>query len=143
MPHVPRPLLLRIDAPADAVRAVAERELGLTPGAGGRLTGPLSASPSSDARLLVDVRPREEDHTTEVELSTSDRPRLPYFEWLIGPLMRVAQRRSLRYQAQRLEAAVNGRAPPQPPRPSPLLPPVPFTTEAAVLLATVAAVAAL
>jgi MFS family permease len=142
MPRVPRPVLVTVDASMDVVRETARRLLGATSEADGALTGPLPDSPDTSARLRVDARPAGTDGT-EVALAIANPVRVPYFEWLLGPLLRQGERRTLRYHAARLAAAAEGRPPPPPRRRFPLLPPVPFEPRAIALLATVAAIAAL
>jgi predicted MFS family arabinose efflux permease len=142
MPHVPRPVLISVDASPDVVREAAQRVLGVAPDADGALTGPLPDWADTSARLRVEIR-RAGTDGTEVALGVENRTHVPYFEWFLGPFLRQGERRTLRYHAARLAAAVEGRPPPEPRRRSPLLPPVPFAPQAMMFLATVAAIAAL
>jgi MFS family permease len=142
MPHVPRPVRLSVEASPSEVRETAQRVLGVAPEADGALTGPLPEWADTSARLRVEVQPADGDRA-RVALDVENATHVPYFQWFLGPFLRRGERRSLRYQGQRLVAAVEARPVPPPPRRSPLLPPVPFSPQAIVLLATVAAVAAL
>src|SRR5919106_2671390 len=142
MPHVPRPVRISVDASVEVVREAAQRLLGVTPEADGALTGPLPDWADTSTCLRLALRPVGTD-ATEVTLEIENPTHVPYWEWLIGSLLRQGERRTLRYHAARLEAEVNGRPLPKPRRRSPLLPPVPFQPTAIALLATVAAIAAL
>jgi MFS family permease len=141
MPHVARPLLLTLDAPLGRVRDAATRLFGLEARADGSLEGPLTDSADAGGRLHIMLR--ADDGTTTVALDLDTAVDVPYFRWFIGPLVRRARRRALAYAAARLRAEVDGTPAPRPPRAPALLPPVPFGPEAASLLATVAALAAL
>lgn len=142
MPHVPRPVLISVDAPPTVVREAAQRLLGVAPDTDGALTGPLPDWADTSARLRLEIRQAGTDGT-EVALSVENPTHVPYFQWFIGTFVRQGERRTLRYHAARLAAAVEGRPPPEPRRRSPLLPPVPFEPQAIVFLATLAAIAAL
>ncbi len=142
MPHVPRPVLISVDAPPNVVREAARRVLGVAPAADGVLTGQLPDWADTSTQLRLAIR-RSDTDGTEVELGVENPTHVPYFQWLLGPFLRQGERRTLRYHAARLAAAVEGRPPPEPPRRSPLLPPVPFDPDAIRFLATLAAIAAL
>jgi predicted MFS family arabinose efflux permease len=106
------------------------------------LSGPLPEWADTSARLRLEVQPAGTDGT-DVAFDIEHATRVPYFDWLVGTLLRQGERRALRYHAARLAAEVEGRPPPKRRRRSPLLPPVPFDPRAIALLATVAAIAAL
>jgi MFS family permease len=142
MPHVPRPVLISVDAPPTVVRETAQRVFGAAPTADGTLIGRLPDWADTSTQLSLQVRGAGTD-ATEVSLAVENATRVPYFEWFLGPFLRLGVRRTLRYNADRLAAAVDGRPPPEPPRRSPLMPPVPFERPAIVFLATAAAIAAL
>jgi MFS family permease len=142
MPHVPRPALITVEASPSTVRETAERVLGVTAEADGALVGPLPDWADTSARLRVEVRPADTD-ASEVALGIDNATHVPYFQWFLGPFLRLGEHRTLRYHAERLAAAVEDRPPPKRPRRSHLLPPVPFDSRAVALLATVAAIAAL
>jgi predicted MFS family arabinose efflux permease len=143
MPHVRRPELITVEASPTEVQEIAQRVLGFTAEADGALTGPLPNWADTGARQRLETR-AVEGHATEVALEIENATRVPYFEWFLAPFLRRGERRTLRYTAARLEAALEGRpAPPEPRRRSPLLPPVPFAPQAIALLGTVAAIAAL
>src|SRR5262245_1033326 len=113
MPHVPRPVRISVDAPPTVVRETAQRVLGVAPAADGALTGPLPEWADTSARVRLEIRPGDPD-ATEVVLVIENPTRVPYFEWLLGSLLRVGERRTLRYHASRLAAAAEGRPPPEP-----------------------------
>jgi predicted MFS family arabinose efflux permease len=143
MPHVPRPELLSVEATPDAVRDAAQRVLGLTPDADGALAGSLPEWADTGTRLHLETHPIDRN-TTEVALAIENPTRVPYFDWFLGPFLRRGERQTLRYNAARLAAVIEGRPPPpEPRRRGPLLPPVPFPRHAVALLGTVAAIAAL
>ena len=142
MPHVPRPELLSVEATPDTVHDTAHRLLGLTPEADGTLTGSLPEWADTGTRLRLETRPIDRN-TTEVALAIENPTHVPYFEWFLRPFLRRGERQTLRYNAARLAAAMEGRPPPERGRRGPLLPPVPFPPHAVALLATVAAIAAL
>jgi MFS family permease len=143
MPHVPRPELITVEASPAEVERVALEELGLRRDDDAALTGSLPHWADTGARLRLETRTAD-GHATEVALEIENATRVPYFEWFLGPFLRRGERRTLRYAAARLEAALEGMAPPpEPRRRTPLLPPVPFAPQAIALLGTVAAIAAL
>jgi MFS transporter, putative metabolite:H+ symporter len=142
MPHVPRPVRISVEASPDAVREQAQRVLGVAPERDDSLTGALPDWADSSTRLRVEIRPGDTNRA-EIELDIEHPTHVPYFEWLLGPLLRQGERRIVRYHAARLAAEAEGRPPPPPRRRSPLLPPVPFPPRTIALLATVAAIAAL
>ncbi len=143
MPHVRRPELITVEASPTEVQEIAQRVLGFTAEADGALTGPLPNWADTGARQRLETR-AVDGHATEVALEIENATRVPYFEWFLAPFLRRGERRTLRYTAARLEAALEGRPPPpEPRRRSPLLPPVPFAPQAIALLGTVAAIAAL
>jgi predicted MFS family arabinose efflux permease len=143
MPHVRRPELITVEASPTEVQEIAQRVLGFTAEADGALTGPLPNWADTGARQRLETR-AVDGQATEVALEIENATRVPYFEWFLAPFLRRGERRTLRYTAARLEAALEGRpAPPEPRRRSPLLPPVPFAPQAIALLGTVAAIAAL
>ncbi len=121
MPHVSRPLLLDVDASPQEVRAAATKVL--------------------DPTFHITIEPRD-GSGARIALEAESEVALPYFQWFMGPILRRAQNRMLRHQADRLRAALEGRPLPAPPRRFPLVPPMTFPPEAAGLLATVAAIAA-
>lgn len=122
MPHVTRPVLLDLDASPEQVREVAARIL--------------------DPALEVRIEPHEQSGT-RVTFDRDTVAALPYFQWFIGPVLRRSERRMLQHQADQLAAAVEGREPPRALRRSFLAPPAAFSPEAAALVASVAALAAL
>jgi predicted MFS family arabinose efflux permease len=142
MPHVPRPVRISVDASPDVVRQKAERVFGTAPERDGSLTGTLPDWADTGTRLRLEIHPADTNRA-EVALDVENRTHVPYFEWLLGPLLRQGERRTLRHQAARLAAEAEGRPPPPPRRRSHLLPPVPFPPQAIALLGTVAAIAAL
>jgi MFS family permease len=122
MPHVSRPVLLDLDAPARAVEQAARNVL------------------DPDVRVRLEAR---DGSGTRVTLEGADEQALPYFQWFMGPILRRAAHRELRHQGDVLAAAVEGRDPPPPPRRSFVAPPAAFSPQAAALVASVAALAAL
>ncbi len=131
MPHVRRRMLVSFDAPADRVLTTA-RSLFSDP-----VPTPIGTAPVEFEAV------ESTGSTTVLALELQTELALPFFRWfMIWPVSR-GLRRSLGHQADRLRAELTGGEPPLPPRRSPLLPPVPFTAEAAALVATVAAIAAL
>ena len=98
------------------------------------------------AGVTVDVRATgtgaDERDTAAVELTATSELQVPFFNWLVGPLLRLGARRALRQVVAGIEADLAGEAAPTPKHHA-LLPPVPFTAEQARRLAALAAVAAL
>ncbi|MCJ7439257.1 MAG: MFS transporter [Acidimicrobiia bacterium] len=142
-----RRVLVRLDAPPERVRETATRVLGLRDEGDGVLVGEIAhRTGDATARLAVDVRATgtrggEPDGTT-VELTATSDLRVPFFGWLVDPLVRLGTRQALRQVVAAIEAELAGEAAPTP-RHHALLPPVPFTAEQAKRLAALAAVAAL
>ena len=126
---------LVLDAPVDRVRDVARDALGLDD----ELTSQLEGAGETTTRLRVKIAAGEGG--TEITLDASSDLRIPYFGWALGPVLSRARRRTLEHAAARLQAALVGGPEPRVPRTA-LIPRVPFTPEAAQLVATVAAIAA-
>ena len=147
MPHVRRRVLIRLGAPPDRVRGAATRVLGLRDAGGGVLVGDLAHQMGdATARLTLNVRATGaragEPGGTIVELTATSGLRIPFFGWLVGPLVRLGTRQALRQAVAAVEAELAGGTSPTPRRHA-LLPPVPFSAEQATRLAALAAVAAL
>ncbi len=133
MPHVRRRMLVTRDAPPERVRSIA-REV---------LASRIDAAVGTDgAELRMEVV-ETSDTATVVALEVVAPVDLPYFGWAFRPLIGRGLTRALRHQADRLRSGIAGGPLPSPPRQSRLLPPVAFTPEAAALVATVCALAAL
>ncbi|HEV7535677.1 MAG TPA: MFS transporter [Acidimicrobiia bacterium] len=137
------PHAVDIAAPADRVRRLAEEALGA------------QTDPDDPAVLVVAVRfptgdptpvrlriePRGEG-AAHVALETEPTPRVPYFSWFVGPILRSAGRRARTWVERALLAAEAGRPLPPPPKRPSLAPPTNFSPQQAVLLATVCALTA-
>ena len=142
MPHVPRPVIVTVEAPPSVVEEVARETLGLHRDDDGALTGSLPDWTDPNARVRVEIEP-EDTGRARVSFVIEGAPHVPYFQWFFGPLLRRSEQRTLQHRADLLAAEIEGRPAPPPPKRSPLLPPVPFPARATALLATVAAIAAL
>ena len=135
MPHVHRRMLVRLDAPAAGVEAAARSTLGVEGPAGGPLTAPL-ATGAANARLQIEIAPEGTGSTLTVD-ANSDLE-LPFFWWAIGPLIATVLRRTVRHAAASIEAALDGREPPKPPKGVAALPDVGFDPNQAALLSAAA-----
>jgi MFS family permease len=137
------PLLVDLAAPAERVRRLAVEVLGGEP------------DPNDAGTLVVQVRFPTGDPTpvrlrfgsrdgagTQVVLETEPAPPVPYFRWFVGPILRSAAKRALRWVERALRAAEAGKPPPPPPKRPGLAPPTAFAAPQAVLLATVCALTA-
>src|SRR3954447_21393538 len=137
------PHAVDIAAPADRVRRLAEEALGARP------------DPDDPAVLVVAVRFPTGDPTpvrlriecrgegaAQVALETEPTPRVPYFSWFVGPILRSAGRRARTWVERALLAAEAGRPLAPPPERASLAPPTNFSPQQAVLLATVCALTA-
>ena len=142
MPHVPRPVIVTVEASPTEVEEVARETLGLRREDDGTLTGSLPDWTDPNARVRVEIEP-EDTGRARVSMEIEGTPHVPYFQWFFGPLLRRGEQHALQHRAELLAAEVEGRPKPPPPKRSPLLPPVPFPARATALLATVAAIAAL
>lgn len=140
MPHVQRRALVLVDAPREVVERAASRALPVTGGSGCR---PLPGGAPIGAGLEIDVRDGPAPSSSEVHLRATTPLAVPYFRWFVHPLLHLALRRGLRHAGAAITAEVHGHPAPAPPRPSPVLPTVPFTPEQASVLATVGMIAAL
>src|SRR2546421_813366 len=141
MPHVPRSVIVTVEASPTEIERVARETLGLRRGDDGALTGSLPDWTDPNARVRVEIEP-ENTGRARVSFELENEPHVPYFQWFFGPLLRRSEQRTLQHRADLLAAEIEDRPAPPPPKRSPLLPPVPFPARATALLATVAAVAA-
>src|SRR5437763_14575979 len=141
------PHAVDLAAPADRVRRLAEEVLGAE-------ADPADPDHGETGTLVVQVRFPTGDPTpvrlrveargsgTQVVLATEPTPRVPYFSWFVGPILRSADRRARAWVERALRAADAGHAlPPSPKRPS-LAPPTNFSPHQAVMLATGCAITA-
>lgn len=133
MPHVHRRMLVSIDAPADEVRAA------LPAAAIDHVATVVEPGTAAVEVTVVD----EPGPRTTVSLAAEVELELPYFGFLVRPIVARSLQRSLAHAGAKLEAAVEGAPPPRLPSSSRLLPRVPFTPAAATLVATVCVVAAI
>lgn len=128
----------RLAAPADRTREAAHRALGAEPGPGGTLT---LLPPGGFLSQSLRISLADDAGGCRLRVETDPRPRLPYWEWLVGPLTRRAVRRLAGYVVATVEAELEGRPPPPPPRRPGLAPPVAFTQQESSALATACAIA--
>src|SRR5918912_314469 len=138
-------LVLDLDAPAEAVLAVAAEVLGARPGRAegdGVAHGQVAFQTGEPVPVRLRLGPSDGQGGTRAELEVDPAPSVPYFSWFVRPVLRSASRRALTHARDALRAGVNGSTPPAPPRRPPLAPPAGFQASQAVLLATVCAIVA-
>ncbi len=140
MPNVQRRMVVRVDAPADEVEAVARDRLAVTGAPRGPLRAPLSVG-AGNAELVVTATAADTEHTDVLVEAVSDFS-LPFFMWAIGPLVATVLRRSARHGAATIAAAIAGTPPPSPPKSLAALPTVGFDDGQAALLSAAAAASA-
>lgn len=121
-----------LDGDPTAVRDAARRALGAGPP--GR-----DGAPAVD-RLEARVEPAPGGRT-RLEIVAEASLHVPYFEGFFVPVVAGWLRRTLRWAEQAVRSELDGGPAPEPPRPVPFGPPVPFTQEQTTLLATLAAAA--
>jgi MFS family permease len=142
MPRVGKVSPIRIDASPDAVRAAAIGSLGATDGGDGTLV--VAPSPHGHPPIGLTMSVRADGDGSAVlltaEVGVDD---LPFFDWFFRPFTAVACRRAVAHGADTLRAAIDGQPAPAPPAHVVGLPPVPFTSEQAVLLASAGAAVAM
>jgi MFS family permease len=132
-------MLVRLDAPPEAVEHAARTALGVTGAAGGLLTAAPTATPG-EGRLELSVAPDGDGSTLTAAVTTDFE--VPFFRWAIHPLVATALKRELRHSVATVEAIVNGTEAPPPPKGVAALPSVSFApAQAALLSATAAATA--
>lgn len=142
MPHVPRRVLVRVDADADEVREAATRALAVEPDEDGSLSGSLHGDADRSLRLIIRTE-RVGSNTTAMTLEAEPTIDVPYFGWFVRLLLRLGARRALVHAGAVVVATLTGAAPPPEPKRSGFLPAVSFSPEQAAQLAAVAAAAAL
>jgi AAHS family benzoate transporter-like MFS transporter len=126
-PFVGRRVQVRLDAPAERVRASLARVL---------------AEQRPVGEIAVDVQP-DGDAASTLELRAVPPGAVPYFGWFVRAMAAVAARRDLREAVDRVRADLADAPPPRPRRRLLLVPPVGFSAAQAATLATVAALGAL
>ena len=137
-------LALDLDAPAEAVLAVAAEVFGarlVRDGGDGVAHGQVAFQTGEPVPVRLRLRPGQGQYGTRAELEVDPAPSVPYFGWFVRPILRSASRRALTHAGDALRAGLHGSPPPPPPRRPPLAPPAAFDATQAVLLATVCAIA--
>src|SRR3989442_7714622 len=132
MPHVPRPVVVTVEASPTEVERVARETLGLRRGDDGALTGSLPDWTDPNARVRVEIEP-EDTGRARVSFELENEPHGPYFQWFFRPLLRRSEQRTLQHRDELLAADVEGRPAAPPPKRSPLLPSVPVAALATAL----------
>ena len=145
------PLVVDLAASAERVRRLAEEVLGAQPdpddpGAMVMQVRFPTGEPTP-VRLRVDpleggTAPGPAGARAHVLLEPEPTPRVPYFSWFMGPILRWSSRRALSWADRALRAAEAGQSPPPPPARPALAPPAIFSAPQATLLATVCALTA-
>jgi MFS family permease len=138
MPRVPRSSLVRLAASPDAVAAAATAHLDAhSVGTPGRLevAEPVDRQPA--IALGLDVESAGDG--TALYITSTGEIELPFFGWFFRPLVRIAHRRARKHAVATIEAALDGRPLPPPPKPVIGLPPVAFGPDQATFIATAAA----
>jgi MFS family permease len=142
MPRMPRSSLVRLAAPPDAVSAAATEHLDArSAGTPGRLeiAEPVDRQPA--IALGLDLTPAGDG--TDMQVTSTGEIELPFFGWFFRPLVRIAHRRARAHAVATIEAALEGREMPPPPKPVLGLPPVAFGPEQATFIATASAATAI
>jgi MFS family permease len=141
MPRVPRSSLVRLAASPDAVTSAAIERLGATRNPDGTLV--VAAPPDSQPAIALSLRLRPVVDGAEVEIEATGSIDLPFFGWFFQPLVALAHRRARAHAAETLRAALEGRPSPSRPRTVVGLPPVAFSPEQSVFIATASAATAI
>jgi len=142
------PLTVDLAAPVERVRRVAEDVLGAAPDPAApdayviQVRFPTGQPTPVHLRVAPTGGGGADAAGTRVALETDPTPRVPYFFWFVGPILRSADRRALSWAERALQAAEQGQPLPAPPKRPSLAPPAPFSAPQAMLLATVCAVTA-
>jgi predicted MFS family arabinose efflux permease len=139
---------ITIDAPPAAVLDAVAREATLTASpSDGALRGPFPPVPFEGSVLTATVTALEPGpggrERTELRLAADTPLAVPFLGWFAHLQAWLAARGALRHLGDRVDAALDGRPAPPPPRRWPIVPPVTFTDAEAARLAALAAVAIL
>src|SRR6266700_2166509 len=111
MPHVPRAVIVTVEASPAEIEEVARETLGLRRDEEGALTGSLPDWTDPNARVRVEIEP-EGTGRARVTMVLEDAPHVPYFQWFFGPLLRRSEQRAVQQRAELLAAEVEGRPKP-------------------------------
>jgi MFS family permease len=140
MPRVPKPTRHRLDAPPDAVRAVAVEQLEAAHGPEGTVVVGEGTERRTGVGLTIELEPHGDG--TEATITPHGGIDIPFFSFFFRPMIHVAHKRAVTHAVATFEAAHAGEAPPAPPKPVVGLPAVSFSHEQATLLATASAATA-
>jgi MFS family permease len=144
MPHVRRSVLVTIDAPPQDVRAVLATQAGITADEDGASSEvPFTAVPFPGTTLAAEVTPSDDGDGTRLQLTARGTYHVPFFGWFVTVQAWLAARTELTNLTRRIDAAVHHREPPAPARRLAIVPPVMFTAEQGMRLATLSLVAVL
>src|SRR2546423_14512129 len=112
------PLAVDLAAPAERVRRLAEETLGAEPDptAADTLVIQVRFPTGDPTPVRLRIQPRDGAAGTQVLIETDPAPPVPYFSWFVGPILRSASKRALRWVERALRAAEAGEPPPPPPK---------------------------
>lgn len=136
-----RRLTVQISAPTSAVKAALRDRLGGLAQPDGSLTCVLPEPALTDQTLSATLG--LDGDRTRLVLTAGSPTRIPYWGWLLAPLIGSGLKRSLRIAADRSTAGATGTEDPPLPRPSRILPSTSFSPAEARTLAVVCAAIAL
>jgi MFS family permease len=142
MPRVARSSLVRLAARADLVGNAAVEHLHAVPsGTPGtfEVDGPADRQPSIALRIVVTPAASGAD----VLVESSGDIDIPFFGWFFRPLVAIAHRRARACALETLRAALENRPGPPAAKPVVGLPPVAFSPDQAVFIATASAAIAI
>jgi MFS family permease len=141
MPRVPRSSLVRLAASPDAVVAAALERLGAVREPDGTFV--VAAPFDSQPAIVLSLRLHPGADGTDLEVTSTGSIDIPFFGWFFQPLVGIAHRRARAHAVETIRAALEDRPSPRRPRTVVGLPPVAFSSEQSVFIATASAATAI
>ncbi len=135
MPDVQHSASIEVTSSAEAVAAVLVAHIGAQARSAEVFEAPIPDDPTDDGSLVVTLTPTGPSSST-VEITASSALRLPYFHGIVAMMVSSHYERTTAWVCGVIEHELGDGPRVDRPKPSTLLPPVPFTSEQAVLLAT-------
>ena len=136
MPTVLHTASMELSRTPDEVAEALRDHLGAEPQPDGSWRALIPDDPSDSGRFEFTVEQGSADTSTKLSISCANDSKLPYFNGVVDAVMLLHYEKAIEYAAGVLRHELEAKATPSRPRRFPLLPPVPYSNEQAIMLVT-------